>query len=95
MVITTAGKVITTWCGNWLAGWVTGFDNFDSLGEQNLKPTRKFMFIFGGALADDAGLSVVEPIVQILNGNVASMQRWVAQLTQLHHLLVSEGMSVI
>ena len=36
------------------------------------------MFIFGGALADDAGLSVVEPIVQILNGNVASMQRWVA-----------------
>ena len=42
---------------NWLAGWVTALDNFDSLGEQNLENLhRKFMFIFGGALADDAGL---------------------------------------
>ena len=37
-----------------------------------------FMFILSASLADDAGLSVVEPIVQILNGNEGALQRWAA-----------------
>ena len=54
---------------NWLAGWITALDNFDSLGEQNMENLhKKFMTIFGSSLLDDAGLSVIEPIVEIFNG---------------------------
>ena len=64
---------------NWLAGYLTTLDNFDSLGEQAMENLhRKFAFIFSASLADDAGLSVIEPIVQILNGNEGAMQRWAA-----------------
>ncbi len=64
---------------NWLAGWLTAVDNFDSLGENGMENIhKKFMHIFGGALGNDAGLSVIEPIVQILNGNEAALQRWAA-----------------
>ena len=64
---------------NWIAAWVTALDNFDSLGEQNMENIyKKLMTIFAGALADDAGLSVIEPITQMLNGNEAAFQRWTA-----------------
>ena len=64
---------------NWLATWINTLDNFDSLGEQNMENlSRKLSFIFSASLADDAGLSVIEPIVQILNGNEGAMQRWAA-----------------
>ena len=65
---------------NWLAGWITAVDNFDSLGEQNFENLhKKFMFILSGALIDDAALSAIEPVVQILNGNEAQFQRWAAR----------------
>ena len=80
------GDVYVPWSGllppgveNWLAGWITALDNFDSLGEQNMENLhKKFMTIFGSSLLDDAGLSVIEPVVEILNGNTASFSRWSA-----------------
>ena len=64
---------------NWMAGWITALDNFDSLGEQNMENLhKKFAFVLGGAFMDDAGLSVIEPLVQIANGNNGSFQRWAA-----------------
>ena len=47
---------------NWVAGWINVLDNFDSLGEANYENLgRKFSFILSASLADDAGLSVIEP----------------------------------
>ena len=64
---------------NWLAAWVTALDNFDSLGEAGIENIQKKLgFIMGGALVDDAGLSVIEPLVQIMNGNEAAFARWSA-----------------
>ena len=81
------GEVLVPWSNilppgveNWLAAWITAVDNFDSLGEEGTENLqKKLMTVFAGALADDAGLSVIEPIVQILNGNTASFNRFAAR----------------
>ena len=58
---------------NWVAGWVTALDNFDSLGEQNMENLyKKFMTVLSASLIDDGGLSAIEPIIEIFNGNTSS-----------------------
>ena len=65
--------------GRWVSTVATAAENFNYLGEQNFSNLEKKLgFIFGAAIKDDSGLSAVEPIFQMLNGESYGINRFAA-----------------
>lgn len=64
---------------NWVALVANVADNFDMLGESAVENAfEKLSFILAGALTDDAALSALRPLVELLSGNKYEANRWVA-----------------
>jgi hypothetical protein len=64
---------------NWVATLATVGDNFDMLGEaatENLK--AKMAIILAAAVTEDAALSILTPLVEMLSGNETAMDRFAA-----------------
>ena len=65
--------------GRWVSTVATAAENFNYLGEQNFSNLeKKFGLIFGAAIKDDSGLSGLEPIFQLLNGESYGINRFAA-----------------
>ena len=64
---------------NWVAMIANIADNFDMLGEaatQNF--FEKASFVLAAALTDNAGLSALRPLVEVVSGNEFAANRWAA-----------------
>ena len=65
--------------GRWVTTVATAAENWNYLGEQNFSNIEKKLgFIFGAAIKDDSGLSAVEPLFQLLNGESYGINRFAA-----------------
>lgn len=64
---------------NWVAMLVNTADNFDMLGEAYTENTfQKLAFILGGALTEQAVVSSLRPVVEMLAGNAPQFERFAA-----------------
>ena len=64
---------------NWVAMVANIADNFDMLGEAATEHLfEKSMFILGAALTNQAGISALRPLVEVLSGNEFAANRFVA-----------------
>jgi hypothetical protein len=64
---------------NWVAAVANVADNFDMLGEAATENAfEKLSFILGAAFTDQAGLSALRPLVEVVSGNKYAANRWVA-----------------
>ena len=65
--------------GDWVAATVNAIDNFDTLGAGGIETFfPKFAFVLGASVTENTGLSSIRPLVQLLAGDAASLQRWSA-----------------
>ena len=68
--------------GEWMAVTITAMDNYDSIGMNNLQTHfKKMSFILGAAYTDQSLLGTMEPLYDILGGNVTAATRWSNQMT--------------
>jgi hypothetical protein len=64
---------------NWVAMAANIADNFDMLGESFTENMfEKLSFVMASALTDQAGISALRPLVEVLSGNEYAANRWVA-----------------
>ena len=64
---------------NWVAMVANIADNFDMLGESATEHfIPKAAFILGASLTDQAGISALRPLVELMSGNKQEMTRFVA-----------------
>jgi len=62
---------------NWVAMVANVADNFDMLGEAATEHAfEKLAFIMGAALTDQAGISALRPLVEVMSGNEFAANRW-------------------
>ncbi len=62
---------------NWVAMVANVADNFDMLGEAATEHAfEKLAFIMGAALTDQAGISALRPLVEVMSGNDFAANRW-------------------
>jgi hypothetical protein len=72
-------EVLGPGLSNWVAAVANVADNFDMLGEAATENAfQKLSFILGAALTDQAGLSALRPLVEVLSGNEYAANRWLA-----------------
>lgn len=65
--------------GRWVSTLVTGLENANYLGSGNLENIeKKLAVVFGGILEEDSGLSSLTPLMEMIQGNKYSMNRWTA-----------------
>ena len=63
--------------GRWVSTLVTALENANYLGSGNLENIeKKLAVVFGGILEEDSGLSSLTPLMEMLQGNKYSMNRW-------------------
>jgi hypothetical protein len=61
----------------WLSLTADVIDNFDSLSPNDIgEQLRKLGFVFSSAITDKTALSGLEPMMDILSGNVGAIQKW-------------------
>lgn len=64
---------------NWVAAVANTADNFDMLGEAATeKMFEKLMFILAASLTDNAGISALRPLVEMMSNNKFAANRFVA-----------------
>lgn len=65
--------------GNWIAMVANIADNFDMLSETQIENLgKKMIFILGGSITDQAVMSSLRPVVEMLSGNEPAFNRWAA-----------------
>ena len=76
--------------GEWIALTVTAMDNYDSIGINTLQTHfKKMSFILGAAYTDQSLLGTMEPLYDMLGGNVTAITRWSTQMTNAIYPLAS------
>ena len=73
------GELLGPGLSNWVAMVANIADNFDMLGETMTEQMfEKAMFILSASLTDDAGISALRPLVEVMSGNKYAANRWLA-----------------